>query len=80
MEKKYSKNEILEMYVNDSCLGGRIYGVGEASKYYFGKTVSELSLPEASLLAGMYQAPNKYDPYKHPEAAEKEEILFLLLW
>ena len=44
MEKKYSKNEILEMYVNDSCLGGRIYGVGEASKYYFGKTVSELSL------------------------------------
>ena len=40
MEKKYSKNEILEMYVNDSCLGGRIYGVGEASKYYFGKTVT----------------------------------------
>ena len=37
MEKKYSKSEILEMYVNDSCLGGRIYGVGEASKYYFGK-------------------------------------------
>ena len=79
MEKKYSKNEILEMYVNDSCLGGRIYGVGEASKYYFGKTVSELSLPEASLLAGMYQAPNKYDPYKHPEAAEKRRNTVLSL-
>lgn len=79
MEKKYSKNEILEMYVNDSCLGGRIYGVGEASKYYFGKTVSELSLPEASLLAGMYQAPNKYDPYKHPEAAEKRRNTVLTL-
>lgn len=79
MEKKYSKNEILEMYVNDSCLGGRIYGVGEASKYYFGKTVSELSLPEASLLAGMYQAPNKYDPYKHPEAAETRRNTVLSL-
>lgn len=79
MEKKYSKSEILEMYVNDSCLGGRIYGVGEASKYYFGKTVSELSLPEAALLAGMYQAPNKYEPYKHPEEAQKRRNTVLTL-
>ena len=79
MEKKYTKNEILEMYVNDSCLGGTIYGVGEASKYYFGKSVSELSLPEAALLAGMYQAPNKYDPYKHPEAAKKRRSTVLSL-
>lgn len=79
MEKKYSKSEILEMYVNDSCLGGRIYGVGEASKYYFGKSVSELSLPEAALLAGMYQAPNKYEPYKHPEAAQKRRSTVLNL-
>ena len=43
MEKKYSKEEILEFYVNDSCLGGSVYGVEEASKYYFGKDVSELS-------------------------------------
>lgn len=79
MEKKYSKSEILEMYVNDSCLGGRIYGVGEASKYYFGKSVEELSLPEAALLAGMYQAPNKYEPYKHPEAAQKRRSTVLNL-
>ena len=79
MEKKYTKEEILEMYVNDSCLGGIIYGVEEASKYYFGKHVSELSLPEASLLAGMYQAPNRYDPYKHPEAAEKRRNTVLSL-
>ncbi len=79
MEKKYTKEEILEMYVNDSCLGGIIYGVEEASKYYFGKHASELSLPEASLLAGMYQAPNRYDPYKHPEAAEKRRNTVLSL-
>ena len=69
MEKKYSKSEIIQMYVNDSCLGGTIYGVEEASKYYFGKSVSELTLPEAALIAGMYQAPNRYNPYKNPEAA-----------
>lgn len=79
MEKKYTKEEIIKMYVNDSCLGGRIYGVGEASKYYFGKTVSELSLPEAALLAGMYQAPNRYDPYKYPEAAYKRRNTVLTL-
>lgn len=80
MEKKYSKNEILEMYVNDSGLGGMIYGVEEASNYYFGKTVSELSLPEAALLAGMYQAPSSYNPYRHPEAAfERRNIVLTLM-
>ena len=79
MEKKYSKSEIIELYVNDSCLGGTIYGVEEASKYYFGKSVSELTLPEASLLAGMYQAPNRYNPYKNPEAAEKRRNTVLSL-
>ena len=79
MEKKYTKEEILEFYVNDSCLGGTVYGVEEASKYYFGKSVSELSLPEASMIAGMYQAPNRYNPYKHPEAAEKRRSTVLNL-
>jgi len=79
MEKKYSKEEILEMYVNDSGLGGMIYGVGEASKYYFGKTVSELSLPEAALLAGMYQAPTKYNPYNNPENAKTRRTTVLKL-
>ena len=79
MEKRYTKEEILEMYVNDSGLGGMIYGVGEASKYYFGKTVSELSLPEASLLAGMYQAPTKYNPYNNPENATARRTTVLKL-
>lgn len=79
MEKRYTKEEILQMYVNDSGLGGMIYGVGEASKYYFGKTVSELSLPEAALLAGMYQAPTKYNPYTNPENAQKRRSTVLKL-
>ena len=79
MEQDYSKNEILTMYVNDSGLGGMIYGVEEASNYYFGKTVSELSLPEAALLAGMYQAPSSYNPYRHPEAAAERRNTVLTL-
>ncbi len=79
MEKNYSKEEILQMYVNDSCLGGTIYGVEEASQYYFGKSVSNLSLPEASLLAGMYQAPTSYNPYRYPEAAEERRNTVLSL-
>lgn len=69
IEKKYTKEQILEFYVNDSFLGGSAYGVQEASKYYFGKNVSELSLPEAALLAGLFQAPGRHDPYKNPESA-----------
>lgn len=71
LERKYSKEEILEFYVNDSSLGSNVYGVGEASQYYFGKSVSELSLPEAALIAGLYQAPNGYNPYYYPENANK---------
>lgn len=79
MEKKYSKEEIIQMYVNDSCLGGTIFGVEEASNYYFGKSVSELSLPEAALLAGMYQAPTRYNPYKNPEGAYNRRNTVLTL-
>ena len=70
MEKKYTKQEIIEFYVNDSLLGGNVYGVQEASKYYFGKNVSELSLPEAALIAGLFQSPNGYNPYNNPDRAQ----------
>ncbi len=79
LEKKYTKEEIIELYVNDSLLGGSVFGVGEAAEYYFGKSVSELSLPEASLLAGMFQSPNGYNPYKYPEKAEKRRQTVLNL-
>lgn len=71
MEKKYTKEEIIEFYVNDSLLGGNVYGVEEASKYYFGKSVSDLSLPEAAIIAGLFQSPNGYNPYNYPEKTAK---------
>ena len=70
MEKKYTKEEIIEFYVNDSLLGGNVYGVEEASKYYFNKSVSELSLPEAALIAGLFQSPNGYNPDNNPDKAQ----------
>ena len=79
MEKKYTKEEILEFYVNDSCLGGNVYGVEEASKYYFGKSVNDLTLPEAALLAGLFQAPSKYNPYNNPEGAQARRSTVLKL-
>ncbi len=79
MEKKYTKEEILEFYVNDSLLGGNVYGVQEASKYYFNKNVSELTLPEAALIAGLFQSPNGYNPYNYPENAQKRMNLVLKL-
>lgn len=79
IEKQYTKEQIIEFYVNDNCLGGRIYGVKEAAEYYFGKSVSELSLPEASLLAGLFQAPNGLNPYTNPEGAADRRSTVLSL-
>lgn len=77
VEKEYSKEQILEFYVNDNYLGGSYYGVEEASKYYFGKSVSELTLPEASVIAGLFQLPGKNNPYKNIEGATKRRRLVL---
>ena len=77
VEKEYSKEEILEIYVNDNYLGGSYWGVEEASKYYFGKSVSELTLPEASLIAGLFQLPGKNNPYSNIGGATKRRSLVL---
>lgn len=71
LEKDYSKEEIIEYYVNNHHLGGSIYGVQEASRKYFGKDVTDLNLSEAAIIAGMFKAPNGYQPINHPEAAAK---------
>ena len=67
MEVMYDKNEILEIYLNEIYLGQKasvsINGVGEASYFYFGKPVSELSITQAALIAGLIKAPNYYSPY-----------------
>ena len=78
---RYSKNEILEMYLNKIYLGDGAYGIGAAAKAYFNKDVSQLTLPEAALLAGLPQAPSAYSPFSHPQAAERRrnEILGKML-
>jgi 1A family penicillin-binding protein len=69
LTRRYSKNEILEIYLNEVYYGNLAYGMGAASETYFGKHVSRLTLPEAALLAGLIQSPALYDPYTHPQAA-----------
>jgi 1A family penicillin-binding protein len=69
MEQKYSKNEILDMYLNTVYFGSNAYGVEAAARTYFDKDPADLTLPEAALLAGLPQAPSAYSPRQHPEAA-----------
>lgn len=80
LEKEYSKEEIIEFYVNNHFLGGNIYGVQEASEAYFGKSVSELNLSEAAILAGMFKSPNAYKPTSNPKnaAARRKTVLYLM--
>lgn len=77
-ERLYSKNEILEMYLNQVPYGGTAWGVEAASQTYFGKSVTELNLAEAAILAGLPQAPTEYSPFgSHPEKAyeRQKEVL-----
>ncbi|MCU1824352.1 PBP1A family penicillin-binding protein [Enterococcus faecium] len=71
LEQKKSKQEILTYYVNKVYMSNGLYGMETASEMYFGKKLSELSLPQTALLAGMPQAPSAYDPYVYPDQAKK---------
>lgn len=70
-ERLYSKNQILEMYLNQVPYGGSAYGIEEAANTFFGKPAKDLKLEEAALLAGLPQAPSLYSPYLNPELAKK---------
>ncbi|QQS43720.1 penicillin-binding protein 1C [Candidatus Roizmanbacteria bacterium] len=70
-EQMYTKDEIMEMYLNQVPYGGSAYGIEEASKVYFGKTAQELTLGEAALLAGLPRAPSIYSPFIDPDLAER---------
>ncbi|WP_153462706.1 MULTISPECIES: penicillin-binding protein 1A [Sediminibacillus] len=71
LDAKYSKEEILEMYLN-RIYYGNVYGVAEAADFYFGKEdLSELTLPEAAVLAGLPQRPSAYDPTRNPELTQE---------
>ena len=69
IERDFTKQQILELYVNRIYFGSGCYGVETASLAYFGKNASKLNLPEAALLAGLIRSPNRFSPLKNPEGA-----------
>ena len=67
IEAKYSKDKILELYLNQIYLGNGAYGVETASQRYFGKSVRDLNLAEAATLAALPKGPERYNPRKYPD-------------
>jgi penicillin-binding protein 1A len=78
IERRFTKEEILELYLNQIPFGSGAFGVEAASEIYFGKPVSKINLKEAALLAGLPQAPSLYSPYVNMEASRKRRNLVLL--
>lgn len=76
-EQLFTKDQILEMYLNQVPYGGSSYGIEEAAKVYFGKQAKDLTIEEAALLAGLPQAPSLYSPHVNPELAldRRNEVL-----
>lgn len=77
LERTYTKEEILALYLNKIYFGEGIYGIEEASKYYFSKPVKDISVGEGALLAGMAKGPNAYSPIHHYEKAVKRRDVVL---
>ncbi len=77
IERAYSKERILELYLNQIYLGQGTYGIAAASLEYFDKSVKDLNYPEAALLAALPKAPSKYDPFRHPDIAKFRRDLVL---
>ena len=82
LEKNYTKEQIIEFYVNNHGLGGNVFGVSQAAKVYFNKDIQDLNLAEASLIAGMFQAPNAYRPLDEDNieaaTARRNTVLYLM--
>ena len=77
VEKKFSKNEILEMYFNQIYLGHGAYGLASAAKFYFDKKVEDLGIVEASILAGLPKAPHNYSPFRSPHVCREKSLVTL---
>src|ERR1700738_4744944 len=77
IEGTFTKQQILELYINRIYFGSGCYGVETASQAYFGKNASKLNLSEAALLAGLIRSPNRFSPLKNPDgaAAQRETVL-----
>ena len=79
LEKKYSKDQILEMYLNNAYFGNGVYGIENASLRYFGKSAKDLTISEAAVLTGSLKAPNTYNPIDNMEATVKRRATVLQL-
>ncbi len=77
ISRRYDKDTILSIYLNELYYGNLAYGANAAAQTYFDKSVSELTLAEASLLAGLPQLPAYYDPYTHPDRAKERQSVVL---
>jgi penicillin-binding protein 1A len=77
IEKHYTKDEILGMYLNQAYFGTRAYGIEAAAQTYFGKSVKDLTVAEAALLASMPKAPSVYSPFKNPGKAKERRAIVL---
>ncbi|WP_125583553.1 transglycosylase domain-containing protein [Levilactobacillus cerevisiae] len=77
VDHDYSKNQILEYYINKVYMGNGVYGMQTAAQYYYGKTLKHLDLAQLALLAGMPQSPTNYDPTTYPALAKKRRDLVL---
>ncbi|MCZ2493261.1 PBP1A family penicillin-binding protein [Dellaglioa carnosa] len=76
-EKVYSKNDILTMYLNNAYFGNGVWGVQDASKKYFGKNASDLTVSESAVIAGMLTSPGAFNPIDHPVAAKQRRNIVL---
>lgn len=79
LERNYTKDQILEIYLNTIYFGHGTYGIGEAAKTYFHKSVKDLTLAECAMLAGLPQAPSAYEPIDHPLEGKKRMTTVLML-
>ena len=77
ISRRYAKDQILEIYLNELFYGNLAYGIDAAAETYFTKDASELTLGEATLLAGLPQLPAYYDPYTHPDRAKERQSVVL---
>ena len=77
LEQRYSKDQILELYLNTIFYGHHATGIEAASQVYFGKHAKDLTLAEASLLAGLANGPTYYDPLAHPDRAQQRQAVVL---
>ncbi|MBE7086278.1 MAG: hypothetical protein E7366_03910 [Clostridiales bacterium] len=81
LEKRYTKNEILEKYLNSIYFGHSCFGIQAAAEFYFGKNPEELTIADSAILAGLVKSPNNYSPFKSPESClrRRNSVLSFML-